>query len=342
LAEIDISTNVLAAGSILKRELKSVFFGGGTPTMLPASDLVHILRALIDAHGFAAGAEVTTEANPDNVTIDYLRELAAGGFTRVSLGMQSAVPSVLATLERTHNPANVASAVAAAKNAGLETSVDLIYGAPGESLEQWRTTLAEAIALETDHISAYSLIVEEGTKLARQIKSGKLTEAGQDELADKYELADQMLTAAGFEWYEVSNWSKSEQTRSSHNLAYWQGQDWWGYGPGAHSHIGGVRWWNLKHPASYAQKLDNQASPAAGHEVLDDPTRIVERILLEIRLRDGLPTDVVKLGNPLAAEQISGFIANSLVDAGSAMKGKLVLTLKGRLMADAMVRDLIA
>ena len=342
LAEIALSENVLASSSILKRPMKSVFFGGGTPTMLPAADLVEILAALVATHGLIANAEVTTEANPDNVTVDYLRELKAGGFTRISLGMQSAVPSVLATLERTHNPENVASAVAAAKLVGLQTSVDLIYGAPGETLDQWRTSLAAAIELETDHISAYSLIVEDGTKLARQIKSGALIEADQDELADKYELADDMLQSAGFDWYEVSNWSRSEQTRSTHNLAYWQGQDWWGYGPGAHSHVGGVRWWNLKHPATYAQKLNLQQSPAAGHEVLDEQTRLVERVLLEIRIRDGLEISTVKLANSQAAEPISGFIANGLVEPTEALKGKIVLTRNGRLLADSMVRDLLA
>ncbi len=342
IEEIRFSKRALDESQVIQRQLKSVFFGGGTPTQLPAEDLVEILAELADQFGLLQNAEVTTEANPDTVDLEYLTKLKAGGFTRVSFGMQSAEPSVLKTLERTHNPENLPIVVAAAKSAGLSCSVDLIYGAPGESLDQWRNSLEAAIALEPDHISAYSLIVEDGTKLARQIRSGELTEPDEDLQADKYELADELLAEAGFAWYEVSNWAKRQDERSMHNIAYWQSQDWWGYGPGAHSHVGGVRWWNVKHPTAYAKRLADRVSPAIGRESLDDRIRLEERILLEIRVSDGLSVQVARGANPRASELIAGFIADGLVDAGSAIKGNLVLTLKGRLLADSLVRSLLA
>jgi putative oxygen-independent coproporphyrinogen III oxidase len=343
--EISFSAQVMAQPGIPARNLKSVFFGGGTPTQLPAKDLVRILRRLEAEFGLQPGAEVTTEANPDNVDFEYLRELNAGGFNRVSFGMQSAVPSVLKTLERTHNPENLPIVIDAAKRAGLATSVDLIYGAPGETLDEWRTSLEAAISLDPDHISAYSLIVEDGTKLARQIRSGRLPEPDEDLQADKYELADAMLSAAGYGWYEVSNWAKADETtdnRSAHNISYWQSQDWWGYGPGAHSHVGGVRWWNVKHPSAYSARLVEGVSPAAGRETLDDRTRLEERILLEIRVESGLSVDQAKAVNADAGKLIAGFIADELVDPGSALRGTLKLTLKGRLLADSLVRQLLA
>ena len=344
IKEIDLSSAIITQAGLPSRKLKSIFFGGGTPTQLPASDLISILDRLIETFGLVDGCEITTEANPDNVDFDYLKALKDGGFTRVSFGMQSSVPSVLATLERTHNPENLPIVVTAAKQAGLAASIDLIYGAPGETLEEWRTSIQAAIALEPDHISAYSLIVEDGTKLARQIKSGQLAEPDEDLQADKYELADELLAAAGFEWYEVSNWERKvdgRDNRSAHNLSYWKSQDWWGYGPGAHSHIGGVRWWNAKHPSAYAGKLSQSHSPAVGRETLDERTRLEERILLEIRIEDGLSAELAKSVNPEAAKLIAGFIADGLVEPGPAIQGRLKLTLKGRLLADSLVRQLL-
>jgi len=231
-------------------------------------------------------------------------------------------------------------AVGAAKRAGLGTSVDLIYGAPGETMAQWQHSVASALALETDHISAYALIVEPGTKLARQIRSGELAEPDDDLTADKYEYLDAALSGAGFEWYELSNFSRSPQTRSAHNIAYWNTQDWWGYGPGAHSHVGGVRWWNQKHPTGYAAALADGVTPAAGREILSEATRLEERLLLELRLRTGLPLEVVKAINS-DASAVAGLIADGLVEGATALAGSLVLTLKGRLLADAVVRRLI-
>ncbi len=341
LAEIRFSRGVLSNLSIADREFSTVFFGGGTPTQLEAAQLAQTLRALAAEFGVASGAEVTTEANPDTVDERYLATLAEAGFTRVSIGMQSAVNSVLKTLDRTHNPDNVAKAVSAAKATGLQVSLDLIYGTPRETLVDWRESLETAIALEPDHISAYSLIVEDGTKLARQIRSGELEQPSDDDHADKYELADSLLSSAGFEWYEVSNWSTDKSFRSAHNLAYWQSNDWWGFGPGAHSHVGGTRWWNVKHPAAYAERIANGQSPALAREVLDDATRATERVLLELRVRQGLPIDYLKTLNPDVAKPISQFIAEGMVDAANALAGQLTLTLKGRLLADSIVRQLL-
>lgn len=342
IAEIKLSAQVIMNAGLPKRKLSTVFFGGGTPTLLPASNLVRILEALRNAFEIVEDAEVTTEANPDTVDSDYLRELRNGGFNRVSFGMQSAVSSVLATLERTHNPENVSIGVAAAKELGLKTSVDLIYGAPGETLAEWRQSVETAIAMQPDHISAYALIVEDGTKLARQIKAGQLAEPDEDLQADKYELADSLLADAGFDWYEVSNWSRGSENLSAHNISYWASQDWWGYGPGAHSHVGGVRWWNVKHPTTYAAKLAEGNSPAAGRETLSERTRLEERVLLEIRISEGLSVDLAKQVNPDAGKLIAGFIADELVDAKAAIGGVLKLTLKGRLLADSLVRKLLA
>ncbi len=339
--ELELAKRVVRSAGLPERELSTVFFGGGTPTQLRAEELVNVLAKLRDGFGIAAGAEVTTEANPDNVDARYLQTLAAGGFTRVSIGMQSAVPEVLAILDRSHDRANVELAVHAAKDAGLQASVDLIYGAPGESIDQWKRSLDAALALGADHISAYSLIVEPGTKLARQIRSGELPEPNEDEQVEKYEIADAAFSAADFEWYEVSNWSRGASSRSAHNLAYWKSNDWWGFGPGAHSHIGGTRWWNVKHPATYAQKLLAGQSPALAREVLDERTRLFERVLLEVRISDGVSIDVVKALNPNASQPISQAIADGLVDAVEAIRGNLTLTLKGRLLADALVRDLL-
>jgi len=339
-AELAFSQRVLENAGLANRELSTVFFGGGTPTQLVPAQLTGALSSLREAFGIKAGAEITTEANPDNVDDAYLDALAKAGFTRVSFGMQSAVPEVLKTLERTHEPENVPFAVGAAKRAGLGTSVDLIYGAPGETMAQWQHSVASALALETDHISAYALIVEPGTKLARQIRSGELAEPDDDLTADKYEYLDAALSGAGFEWYELSNFSRSPQTRSAHNIAYWNTQDWWGYGPGAHSHLGGVRWWNQKHPTGYAAALADGVTPAAGREILSEATRLEERLLLELRLRTGLPLEVVKTINS-DASLVAGLIADGLVEGATALAGSLVLTLKGRLLADAVVRRLI-
>lgn len=339
IAEIALASNILSSAELPPRPAATVFFGGGTPTLLPVTDLAEMLTAVQGTWGLAAGAEVTTEANPDSVDARYLLALKAAGFTRVSFGMQSAVPRVLATLERTHDPARIPLVVEWARDAGLEVSLDLIYNTPGETIEDWRTSLDVAIAQNPDHLSAYSLIVEEGTKLARQIRRGEVAAPDDDLAAEQYELADQILSEAGFEWYEVSNWAKGPQHRSRHNLSYWQGHDWWGIGPGAHSHVGGVRWWNVKHPAAYADRILAGHSPAAGRETLDEETRRVERVLLATRLSDGLSTTELTREGRTA---VAGLIADGLVNAEAALHGEIVLSLRGRLLADAVVRALLS
>ncbi|WP_203579546.1 radical SAM family heme chaperone HemW [Microbacterium hibisci] len=336
LREVDLAAGVLARSGG-NRPASTVFFGGGTPTLLPAGDLGRMLDGVRESFGIADGAEVTVEANPDTVSPAVAAELAAAGVTRMSIGMQSAVPHVLAALDRTHDPDNVRTAVAAARGAGLDVSVDLIYGAPGESLDDWRASLDTAVGLEPDHISAYALIIEDGTKLARQIRRGEVVAPDDDLQADMYELADDLLGGAGFDWYEVSNWSRGQGHRSRHNLAYWMSSDWWGFGPGAHSHIAGVRFWNVKHPAAYAQRLATGESPAAGREIPDAAARALEAVLLRTRIREGLPID------ELAGERrhgVAALIADGLIEGPAAVRGRVVLTRRGRLLADAVVRAL--
>ncbi len=338
LREIALSRDVLGARGA-PRPAQTVFFGGGTPTLLPAGDLARMLGGVRAAFGIAPDAEVTVEANPDTVTPQLASELAVAGVTRLSIGMQSAVPHVLAALDRTHDPANVATAVASARAAGLDVSVDLIYGAPGESLRDWEASVREAISLAPDHISAYALIIEDGTRLARQIRRGEVPAPDDDLQADMYELADDLFQQAGFDWYEVSNWATSPAHRSRHNLAYWRGTDWWGYGPGAHSHVGGLRWWNVKHPAAYAQRLAAGESPAAARERPDAAARRLESVLLRSRIADGLAVSELE-GEGRHA--VASLIADGLIDGAAAVRGRVVLTRRGRLLADAVVRALTA
>ena len=333
VSEVRLARRVLGEIDV---PVSTVFLGGGTPTLLPPEDLGTILAAVDAELGLAPGVEVTTESNPDSVTRDDLDRLREAGYNRISFGMQSAVPRVLATLDRTHDPERVPHVVEWARSAGFEqVSLDLIYGTPGESLADWATSVDAALAADPDHVSAYALIVEEGTALARQVRRGELPMPDDDDLADKYQLVDDRLSAAGLGWYEVSNWARDEASRCRHNVLYWTGADWWGVGPGAHSHVGGVRWWNVKHPAAYAQRLADHTSPAHAREELDAETRRVERVLLEIRLRDGLPADVL--------DEAGNAAVPGLVDRGLLVveQGRLVLTGTGRLLADAVVRDLL-
>lgn len=338
MAELDLAAKVLNEAGLPPRPLTTVFFGGGTPTLLPASDLADLLTHAAGLWPLADGAEVTTEANPDSVTPDSLRQLADAGFTRVSFGMQSAVPHVLKVLDRTHSPERVPEAVQWARDAGLAVSIDLIYGTPGESMTDWERSLDTAMEYGPDHISAYSLIIEEGTKLAAQMRRGEVPAIDEDDHAEKYLMAEQKLASSGMRWYEVSNWSRDPAQACRHNLAYWRGDDWWGIGPGAHSHVGGVRWWNLKHPIPYANQLAAGNSPAAGRETLDPSTRRVERVMLQTRLSEGLP--VAEL-SPDGRGEVARLIAEKLIEPAAAFSGRIVLTLNGRLLADAVVRRLL-
>ncbi|MDM8086563.1 radical SAM family heme chaperone HemW [Cellulomonas cellasea] len=339
LREIELGGRVLAG--LPQRPVSTVFVGGGTPTVLPPGDLARMLDGVRSTWGLASGAEVTTEANPDSVTPESLDALAAAGFTRVSFGMQSAVPHVLATLERTHDPARIPDVVRWAREAGLKVSLDLIYGTPGESLDDWRASVESALATGVDHVSAYALVVEAGTKMAVQVRRGLLDLPSEDDQAAKYEVADDLLAAAGLRWYEVSNWARTDADRCQHNLAYWRGDDWWGIGPGAHSHVGGVRWWNVKHPRAYAARLEAGLSPAAGREVVAGESAQLERVMLGVRLAEGLPLEDLSAS---ARTAVAGLVADGLLDGAAALGAdgprRALLTRRGRLLADAVVRTL--
>jgi oxygen-independent coproporphyrinogen-3 oxidase len=339
--EVALARRVLDEAGLPARRVATVFVGGGTPTVLQAADLAAMLAAVRDGWGLAEDAEVTTEANPDSVTPASLAALAAAGFTRVSFGMQSAVPRVLATLDRTHDPERIPDVVRWARDAGLRTSLDLIYGTPGESLADWRASVEAALATGVEHVSAYALVVEPGTKMGAQVRRGELAAPDEDDQAAKYELADELLADAGLHWYEVSNWALEPGDACRHNLAYWRGDDWWGIGPGAHSHVGGVRWWNVKHPRAYADRLEAGLSPATGREVLSAETRALERVLLEVRLASGLPASALSDDGRLA---VAGLVADGLVEPRPALdrrQPRVVLTRRGRLLADAVVRSLV-
>lgn len=336
-AELRLARRVLGGVDL---PVETVFVGGGTPTLLPPGDLALLLRTVREEFGLAAGVEVTTEANPESVDPAALRELRAAGFTRVSFGMQSVRLHVLATLDRRHTPGRVADVVDGARAAGFgQVSLDLIYGTPGESVADWQASLDAALSLGPDHLSAYALIVEEGTRLARRVRRGELPAPDDDVLADRYLQAEETLATAGYGWYEVSNWARGPAAACRHNLGYWRGADWWGVGPGAHSHVGGVRWWNVKQPAAYAARLAAGVSPAHGREVLDAGARRVERVLLGLRLADGHPLADLTPAGRRAADRAVG---DGLLDAARATHGRAVLTLRGRLLADGVVRSLLA
>ncbi|HEX4697955.1 MAG TPA: radical SAM family heme chaperone HemW [Actinomycetes bacterium] len=333
-AEVRLARRVLGDADVTAA---TVFLGGGTPTLLPPEDLARLLDVVRGELGVRPDAEVTTEANPDSVDERSLARLREAGFTRVSFGMQSAVPHVLATLDRTHDPDRVPLVVQWARSAGFEgVSLDLIYGTPGESQDDWRRSLGAALDTGPDHVSAYALVVEAGTRLAAQVRRGEVAAPDDDEMAERYLLADEVLGGAGMGWYEVSNWSRGEHQRARHNEGYWLGHDWWGVGPGAHSHVGGTRWWNVRHPVAYAARLSADESPAQGREVLTAQQRQVERVLLGIRLREGHSMADVSYPDAAAA-----MVDEGLLDKAAFDMGRAALTLPGRLLADAVVRRLV-
>ena len=361
-----MGAGILSDAGMPQRPASSIFFGGGTPTLLSTDILERLLAGVGENFGIARGAEITVEANPESVDEAALERLAKAGFTRVSFGMQSAVPEVLRVLDRRHDPAKLPGLVGAARRLGLDVSVDLIYGAPGESLTDWQTSLEEAIAMEPDHISAYALVVEEGTKMGAQVARGELPTPDPDDEAAKYELADALLGEAGYAWYEISNFARATDAdlasghsstfyahASAHNLAYWRDWDWWGLGPGAHSHVGRMRWWNVKNPAAYAARLREGRSPAYAGEILDEDTRELERVMLGVRTSEGIELaglpgtrQADEAGAGLGAGAASGgrvaaLIADGLIDGAAALRGRAILTLRGRLLADYVTRELM-
>ncbi len=346
----DYADQVLAELRLARRVLNdtaprvdTVFFGGGTPTLLPPDDLARILAAIDDTFGLAPGAEVTTEANPESVDPASLKTLRRAGFNRISLGMQSAAAHVLAVLERRHTPGRAAAAAREAADAGFaHVNLDLIYATPGERADDWDRSLGEVAALVADgvvdHVSAYSLIVEDGTRLAARIRRGQLAAPDPDLAADRYLAAEAALSAAGLGWYEVSNWAAGAAARCRHNLLYWHNADWWGLGPGAHSHVGGVRWWNVKHPARYADALAAGRTPAQARELLGATERHTEDVMLRLRLASGLPlASLDDAGRKAAGDAL----ARELLEPSDHAAGQAILTLGGRLLADAVVRDLL-
>ncbi len=337
LKEIALAARVLDGSA---PPAATVFFGGGTPTLLPPDELARILEAVDKTFGLAVDAEVSTEANPESVDQTTLRQLREAGFTRVSLGMQSSAPHVLAVLDRRHTPGRATAAAHEAREAGFaHVNLDLIYATPGETADDFDASLADAIGAGVDHISAYSLIVEDGTRLAARIRRGEIHAPDDDTAADRYLAADEALTGAGFGWYEVSNWARREADRCRHNLLYWSGGDWWGFGPGAHSHVGGVRWWNVKHPTTYAARLAGGVSPGHGREVLTPTDRELERVMLGIRLAEGLPLKTLSTPGPAAAADA---LAAGLLSSDAYAAGRAVLTLRGRLLADGVARSLVS
>lgn len=316
-------------------QVDTVFVGGGTPSLLGSEGLAAVLDAVRTHFPLAPGAEVTTEANPESTSPLLFDQLREAGYTRVSLGMQSAAPHVLATLDRTHSPGRALGAAREARAAGFEhVNLDLIYGTPGESDDDLLRSLDTVVEAGVDHVSAYALVVEDGTAMARRVRRGELAPPDDDVLARRYELLDARLTAAGFDWYEVSNWSRPGG-ECVHNIGYWNGGQWWGAGPGAHGFVGSVRWWNVKHPKTYAQMLADGQLPVADFEQLDAQTVHIEDVMLRVRLRGGLPTSLLTDSERHRADiAVTDGLLTPVAD-------RLVLTGRGRLLADAVVRDLL-
>lgn len=323
------------ARRVLKEELTidTIFFGGGTPSLLDSNTVDNFIQSVKSNFKLKPGLEITIEANPDSITEEKSQRWLNSGINRVSIGMQSSTKEVLKKLDRTHNPDNVSHSVDILKKSGFDNfSLDLIYGTPGESLNDWENSLKDAIALNPPHISAYSLVIEPGTKMGAQLNRGEISQVNDDEAADKYQLADEMLNKNNYSWYEISNWAKKDK-ECKHNLNYWLGNNWWGIGPGAHSHVNGVRWWNHKLPKVWRELLEKQNSPALAREVLSEGQIRSEQIMLLSRLRTGL-------GNhELDENRIENLIANQLATLDT---NKIVLTLKGRLLADEVFRQLSA
>jgi oxygen-independent coproporphyrinogen-3 oxidase len=332
LTEVALAARVLGRGAPL---VDTVFFGGGTPTLLPPEDLLAVLHAIDERLGLAPGAEVTVESNPETVTPASLAALRAGGVTRISLGMQSASSHVLGVLDRVHTPGRAVEAAREARAAGFaHVSLDLIFGTPGESDADWTASLDAALAAGPDHVSLYGLILEPGTRLTARVHRGELTPPDEDALARRYEAADARLRAHGFAWYELANWAATPAARCRHNLGYWRGGDWWGIGPGAHSHVGGVRWWNVLRPAAWRDALAAGRSPAAAREHPGAAARRIEEVMLGVRLADGL---ALRDGERASAADLG---ERGLLDAAALGDGRAVLTLRGRLAADAVTRAL--
>ena len=354
---------------IFEPKAQSVFFGGGTPTVLKAQDLVRILQEIRNLWGIMPGAEITTEANPDTADESYIETLAEGGFTRISFGMQSAVPHVLKTLDRTHTPENVERGVKTADACGLRSSVDLIYGAPGESLDDWRKSVEMALSLGVNHVSAYALTVEPRTKMGRQIAAGTIHAPDDDDEAAKYEVADELFNSAGLEWYEISNWARTG-FESQHNLGYWKNIDWAGIGPGAHSHYNSVsgiskqsmddcalladsskfynlRSWDILHPKRWEHAINAGNVPWQNYECINSEDALIEEVMLGLRIREGLSIDELCTKMRKAnCEFDDSYLQKVLIevckeDLAVLNKNRIAATRKGRLLNDLLIEKIV-
>ncbi len=333
IKEIDQAKEQVGAAKV-----PTIFFGGGTPSLMEPSDIARVIKAIDNQFGLTQDCEITLETNPDTVDKEKLAAFKAAGVNRISFGMQSAVAHVLKTLDRTHNPDNLPQVTKWAAEVGFkDISVDLIYGTPGESLSDWQVSIDAALDLPINHISAYALIVEEGTKLANAIKRGEIANVDDDLTAEKYLMADAAFSKAGFTWYELSNWSK-DSGESKHNIAYWLNNNWWGAGPGAHSHINGKRWWNVKHPNLYREKLQENVSPILDSEVLDTMQIESERLMLSIRLPEGVSKDSLSIDQ---IKSLNQYLESGALNAAKWDAGSVSLTLSGRLIADRIVREIL-
>ncbi|WP_115686062.1 radical SAM family heme chaperone HemW [Corynebacterium senegalense] len=317
------------------RPADTVFIGGGTPSLLGAEGLGRVLDMVREHVGLNPGAEVTTESNPESTSPAYFDGLLEAGFTRVSLGMQSASTPVLRVLDRRHTPGRAVAAAKEALAAGFEhVNLDMIYGTPTETDDDVRATLDAILAAGVDHVSAYSLIVEDGTAMARKIRRGELPAPSEDAYADRYELIADTLEGAGYDWYEVSNWAKTGG-ECRHNLLYWTGGQWWGAGPGAHGFVDGERFVNVKRPERYNDMLAAGELPVAGREEIGAEERHFEDIMLGLRLRRGVPREWIAPG---AWGVVDKHARAGLLTVGE----RVAVTDRGRLLADGIITDILA
>jgi oxygen-independent coproporphyrinogen-3 oxidase len=302
---------------------------------LGAAGLAAVLDAVRRQFSLAPDAEVTTESNPESTSPRFFDGLRAAGYTRVSLGMQSAAPHVLAVLDRVHSPGRALDAAREATAAGFEhVNLDLIYGTPGETDDDLLSSVDAVVDAGVDHVSGYALVVEDGTALARRVRRGEIAAPDDDVLAQRYELLDARLSSAGLDWYEVSNWCRPGG-ECRHNMGYWNGGEWWGAGPGAHGYVDATRWWNVKHPNAYAQSLAGGTLPVADFERLDTVALHTEDVMLRTRMRAGLPVGILSEAEQRRAEMVIG---DGLLRRDT---DRLILTHRGRLLADAVVRTLL-
>ncbi|AKK11583.1 radical SAM family heme chaperone HemW [Corynebacterium uterequi] len=329
-----LETELRLGADVVGMPAETVFVGGGTPSLLGGAGLARVLDAVRNSFGLANGAEVTTEANPESTSPQFFAQLLDAGYTRVSLGMQSASSSVLRVLDRRHTPGRAVAAAHEARAAGFaHVNLDMIYGTPTETDDDVRATLDAILSAGVDHVSAYSLIVEDGTAMARKVRRGELPEPDEDVYADRYELISRRLAEAGFSWYEVSNWARGGG-ECQHNLLYWRNEQWWGAGPGAHSHVGDERFFNVKHPRRYYEQLNSGVLPIADRERLSSADVHTEELMLGLRLAEGVPASRIGVG---AHDVLRRYAAAGLLDVGE----RVAVTERGRYLADGIIADIL-